>query len=107
MIEIENSSEFEAYLKQEKPIVLDFYTDTCKPCKSLIFILEKLSFEHKEQVVFLKTKADQNIELAEQFGITKVPTLIIIQDIETMERVSGLITENGLRIKLKELITKT
>jgi thioredoxin-like negative regulator of GroEL len=104
MIAIENPSEFEAYLQQDKPIVLDFYTDSCNPCKSLLFILEKLSFEHKEQVVFLKTKADHNLKLAEQFGITQVPTLIIIKDIETMERVSGIITENGLRIKLNELI---
>jgi thioredoxin 1 len=105
MIEIETPSEFETYLEQNKPIVLDFYTDSCNPCKSLSFILEKLSFEHKNQVVFLKTKADQNIELAKQFGITKVPTLIIIKDIETIERVSGLITENGLQIKIKEILT--
>lgn len=104
MIEIENSSEFETYLEKDKPIILDFYTDSCNPCKSLMFILEKLSFENKEEVIFLKTKADQNIQLAEQFGITKVPTLIIIKDIESMERVSGLITENGLRIKLNEII---
>ena len=58
MIEIENPSEFETYLKQDKPIILDFYTDSCNPCKSLI----------------------------------------IIKDIESIERISGLITENGLRI---------
>jgi thioredoxin 1 len=105
MIEIHTPSEFEAYLQQDKPILLDFYTDSCNPCKSLLFILEKLSFKHKEQVVFLKTKADQNIELAKQFGITKVPTLIILKDIENIERISGLITENGLQLKLKEILT--
>tara|TARA_B100000809_G_C15137276_1_gene531229 strand:- start:1660 stop:1977 length:318 start_codon:yes stop_codon:yes gene_type:complete len=104
MIEIKNTAEFENYLNQDRPIILDFYTESCNPCKSLLFILEKLSFENKEQVVFLKTKADQNVKLAEQFGITKVPTLIIIKDIETIERVSGLITESGLRIKLNDLI---
>ncbi len=103
MIEIQNPLEFEAYLKQDKPIILDFYTDSCNPCKSLMFVLERLNFEYKEQVVFLKTKADQNVRLAQQFGITKVPTLILIKDIESMERVSGLITENGLKVKLKEL----
>ena len=105
MLEIQNSEEFETYLKQDKPIILDFYTDSCNPCRSLMFILERLSFEYKERVVFLKTKADRNVVLAKQFGITKVPTLIIIKDIESMERVSGLITENSLRVKLKELVS--
>ena len=104
MIEIENPSEFEAHFNENKAIVLDFYTDSCNPCKTLMFTLEKLSFEYKAGITFLKTKADQNVILAQQFGITKVPTLIIIKDVESIERVSGLITENGLRTKLNELI---
>jgi len=63
-------------------------------------------FEYKNEIVFLKTKADQNIELAKQFGITQVPTLIVIKEIDSMERVLGLITENGLLIKLNELNLK-
>jgi thioredoxin-like negative regulator of GroEL len=104
MIEIQNPSAFETYLNQDKAIMLFFHTDSCNPCRSLMFILEKLSFEHQEKIVFLKARADKNVTLAKQFGVTQVPTLIIIKNIETMERVSGLITEKGLRIKLDQLI---
>ena len=52
MIEIENPSEFEVYLKTDKPVVPDFYTDSCNSCKSLMFILEKLNFNIKMKFFF-------------------------------------------------------
>ncbi len=105
MIEVKDPSEFEAQLKnQDVPIVLDFYTDTCNPCRSLAPILERAAHEFQGKAIFLKTNALHNPELAQQFGVKTVPTLIFIKNIESMERANGLVTEHSLRLKMNQLI---
>ena len=105
MKEIHTDNEFaELYEKSKTPIILDFYTETCNPCKSLMPILDKLAFEFGNKIQFLKTRADKNVILARQLGITSVPTLIFVSQNKEIERANGLITENALRVKLNELI---
>ena len=102
---IENPEEFEHYYAQKDlPIVLDFYTDTCNPCKTLTPILERLSKEYKNDIIFIKTKANENIVLAKQLGVTSVPTLIFVNKNKEIERENGLITEHSLRERIDELV---
>ena len=102
---IENPEEFEHYYAQKDlPIVLDFYTDTCNPCKTLTPILERLSKEYKNDIIFIKTKANENIVLAKQLGVTSVPTLIFVNKNKEIERANGLITEHSLRERIDELV---
>ena len=87
MRSIEQPQDFEHYYAQSNlPIVLDFYTDTCNPCKSLMPILDKLSREYESDVVFLKTKANENVVLAKELGVVSVPTLIFVNKDREIER---------------------
>ena len=102
---IETPQEFEQQFNEsELPIILDFYTTSCNPCKSLMPILERLSFEFKGKVTFLKTKANENVILAQQIGVTSVPTLVFVNKNKEIERAKGLITENALRDKIHQLL---
>lgn len=104
---IKTPQEFEEEFNESKlPIILDFYTDSCNPCKSLMPILERLSFEFKGKVTFLKTKADENVILAQQIGVTSVPTLIFVNKNKEIERAKGLITESALRNKINEILNE-
>jgi thioredoxin len=105
MKEILNDSEFaELYMSSEIPIVLDFYTETCNPCKSLMPIMDRLAFEYKNKVLFVKTKANENITLAKQLGVNSVPTLIFVDQGKNIERAKGIITEKALREKIESII---
>ena len=87
MRSIEQPQDFEHYYAESNlPIILDFYTDTCNPCKSLMPILDKLSREYESDVVFLKTKANENVVLAKELGVVSVPTLIFINKDKEIER---------------------
>ena len=105
MRSIEQPQDFEHYYAQSNlPIVLDCYTDTCNPCKSLMPILDKLSREYESDVVFLKTKANENVVLAKELGVVSVPTLIFVNKDKEIERSRGLVTEHSLRQKIEELL---
>lgn len=102
---IKTPQEFEKQFNESKlPIILDFYTDSCNPCKSLMLILDRLSFEFKDEILFLKTRADENVVLAQQIGVTSVPTLIFVNKNKEIESAKGLITENAIRNKILQIL---
>lgn len=61
--------------KGDKPCIIDFYADWCRPCKMVAPIMEELSGKYKGEVVIYKVNVDQERELAEFFGIQSIPTV--------------------------------
>jgi thioredoxin len=62
----------------DKPAIVDFYADWCKPCRMIAPILEELSEEYKGQIVVYKVNTDEQKELASVFGIQSLPTVLFI-----------------------------
>ena len=61
----------------EKPCIIDFYADWCGPCKIQDPILEKLENKFGDKIEFKKINVDDNLQLANKYGIRVVPTLIL------------------------------
>jgi thioredoxin len=61
--------------KGDKPCIIDFYADWCRPCKMVAPIMEELSTKYKGQVVIYRVNVDQERELAQFFGIQSIPTV--------------------------------
>ena len=81
--------EFEAeVLKSKKPVVVDFFATWCGPCKMLGPVLEEVADEAKD-VIIVKVDIDDNMDLAQQFGIMSVPTLMIFKNGEEIGREIG------------------
>ena len=59
----------------DKPCIIDFYADWCRPCKMVEPIMEELSEKYKGQVVIYRVNVDQERELAQFFGIQSIPTV--------------------------------
>ena len=64
--------------KGDKPCVIDFYTTWCGPCKRLAPIMEALSEQYCEQVVFYKADTEREQELAYVFGINSIPQVLYV-----------------------------
>lgn len=104
MIQEISKKEFKKEVLESKiPVVVDNYADWCGPCKVLSPILEALSKEMKK-VKFVKLNVDQNSELAQEFEVFSIPTLILFKDGEQVDRVIGLRTKDDLEEWINENI---
>ena len=79
MKHIKTQAEFEALIKENNNVIIDFYAQWCGPCKMLAPIFEQIANE-KENVTFVKVDVDEAGELANLFGITSIPTVVYIKN---------------------------
>ncbi|MDP3396827.1 MAG: thioredoxin [Methanoregula sp.] len=87
-----------------KPVLFDFFATWCGPCRMQTPILEELAKKMGDKVDIKKVDIDQNMDLAEKYGIRVVPTLVIEKDgkvVQSMEGVTDLYTLEKL---LKPLV---
>lgn len=99
--DIDKNTESLDYLGN-KPAVVDFYADWCRPCKQLAPVLEELATEYQDEIVVYKVNTDNDPELAQAFGITSIPTLIFIPLNGSPEMAQGALPKDTL----KEVIEK-
>ncbi|MBR5260551.1 MAG: thioredoxin [Oscillospiraceae bacterium] len=79
-------------LQSTKPVLLDFWADWCTPCKMLSPIIDELAEDHPEMKVG-KVNVDEEKELAEQFKIMSIPTLLVFRSGDVVKRSTGLRTK--------------
>lgn len=76
-------------LQEEKTVLVDFWADWCGPCKMLLPVIEELAEEVKDTKI-CKINVDEQPGLAERYGIMTIPTLAVIKNGKTVNRVSGV-----------------
>ena len=77
----------------EKPALVDFWADWCGPCKMLSPVVDSVSEQLSDKADFYKVNVDEEPELAREYGIMSIPTLILFKDGEIVEQSIGLIGE--------------
>ncbi|MEM2963443.1 MAG: thioredoxin [Candidatus Anstonellales archaeon] len=102
MLEL-NLGNFEVAIKNSKvPVLVDFWAAWCGPCRMLAPVFEKVSQDYSGKVQFAKVNVDENQELAEDFGIMGIPTLILFENGKEKARISGALPEDELKEWIKE-----
>ncbi len=72
----------------DKPALLDFYADWCGPCRMLSPVIEAIADE-RDDILVAKINVDENAELAGEYGVVSIPTLIVIKNGEIVNRAMG------------------
>ena len=85
---IQNTEEFDALLKGDKPVLVDFFAIWCGPCKMFAPTFDEFAADH-EEIECVKVDVDQCGELARRYGIMSIPTIILIKNGEAQKKNVG------------------
>ncbi len=96
-----NNDTFEDAIK-ENVVLVDFFATWCGPCKMLSPVLEQVAQEVSD-VSIAKLDIDESLEVAKQFGVMSVPTMIIFKDGKEVDRIVGLRQKNQIIEALKNV----
>jgi len=92
-----NTENFDNEVKSHNGIVVvDFFANWCGPCRKLATILEEVETELASKVKFAKINTDENLEMAKQYQVSGLPTLMIFKNGEAVERLVGLMPKSSI-----------
>ncbi len=96
-----NSENFEKeVLKSKKTVLIDFYADWCGPCQMLSPIVEQVASENNN-IKFVKINIDDEQDLAINYDIMSIPTLVVIKNGKEVNRVVGVVSKSEIEELLK------
>ncbi len=87
-----------------KPAIIDFYADWCGPCRQLSPIVEEIAKEYSGKIVVYRVNTDKEKDLAQNMGITGLPTLLFIPVEGTPRMSMGLIPKESLVKAINEVL---
>ena len=104
-MEVQITSEnFESLKSGSLPLVVDFWAPWCGPCRMVGPIIEELAAAYDGKVVIGKCNVDEEEELAAEFGIMSIPSILFFKNGQQVDKHVGAATKNLLEDKIKALL---
>jgi thioredoxin 1 len=100
------SENFQAEVLDSKKVALvDFWAEWCGPCRMIGPVVEELAGEYGDKALVSKCNVDEHGEVAAQFGIRSIPTILFFKNGELADRVVGAVPKAVLKQKLDSLLS--
>lgn len=104
-VHIDNPDDFQrCVLEAEQPVLVDFYSNSCPPCRRLAPTIDELATQYQGRAVVCKVKVDHARELASRYGIQAIPAVLFFINGEPVRRLVGLQPRDTYTQTLDELI---
>ena len=87
-------------LKADKLVLVDFWAEWCGPCKMIAPLLDQVAGEMADKVKIVKVNVDSEPQIAQQFGIYNIPTLLFFKEGKVREQVVGTVAKKVLVEKI-------
>lgn len=104
MEQVITNNNSEEILASEKPVLIDFWATWCGPCRMLGPTVDEIAEEYDGRVIVAKCNVDDADEVAMQFRIRNIPTLIFLKGGEVVDRAVGVVSKAEIEAKLNALL---
>ena len=91
----------EEVMNSEKPVLVDFWAPWCGPCRMVVPIVDEIAAEYPEYKI-VKVNVDEESELASQFKVISIPTLVVMKDGQVVEQSIGARPKNQILAMLEK-----
>ena len=98
------STEFSTLIESDKPVLVDFFATWCGPCQALAPVLKQVKDQLGDQIKIVKIDVDKNQNIASQWEVRGVPTMILYQNGKQLWRQSGVLSKEQI---LNVILEKT
>lgn len=100
-LELTSGNFEELVLKSDKPVLVDFWAEWCGPCRMIAPIVEEMAKEFEGKAVIGKLDVDSNGDIAMNYGVRNIPTLLVFKGGEVVDKIVGAVPKTQIVAKLE------
>ncbi|NEP04251.1 MAG: thioredoxin [Okeania sp. SIO2G4] len=101
---VTDSSFKQEVLESQVPVLVDFWAPWCGPCRMVAPVVEEIAGQYEGQIKVVKVNTDENPNVASQYGIRSIPTLMIFKEGQRVDMVVGAVPKTTLAQTLEKYL---